>query len=129
MTNISIAAAERSIRRTIYRGLSYHTSTAKNKKTDIGGSGVGDTDGLDPSDPATSCSCRQPIDEARSIFISTASDSDLLLAACLSRNNFSAGACVSRIHAKRGCVEACFYKFYKFYSKRQCTFFPFHSEG
>lgn len=39
------------------------------------GTGVGDTDGHDPSDPATSYSYRQPIDEARSIFVSTASDS------------------------------------------------------
>lgn len=37
-------------------------------------------------------------------------------------NNYSAGACVSRIQAQRGCVVACFYKFY---SKRQCTFPPF----
>jgi hypothetical protein len=50
------------------------------------GTVVGDA-GHDPSDPATSCSCRQPIDEARSIFISVASDSDFLLAACLSRNS------------------------------------------
>jgi hypothetical protein len=52
--------------------------------------GVGDTEGHDPSDPATSCSCRQPIDEARSIFVGTASDSGFLLAACLSRNNYPA---------------------------------------
>lgn len=36
MINISIAAAGKSIRCTIYQGLSYHTSTAKNRKKDNG---------------------------------------------------------------------------------------------
>lgn len=118
MININTAAAEKSTRCTIYQGLSYQTCAAKLRKQTMG-AGVGDTDGHDPSDPATSCSCRQPIDEARSIFISTASNSDVLLAACLSRNNYSAAACVSRIQAERGCVVACLYKLY---SKRKCLF-------
>lgn len=117
MINISIEAAGGSIQRTIYQGLLYHTAhplPIQGKETNS----YGWQHLWLSSCPARSCSCRQPIDETCSIFIGTASVWGFLLAACLSRNSHSAGACGSRIRTDRGAS-------WHASIQRKCTFFLF----